>query len=132
MGDLSERLVPFELTVCGISELASYAVRGMSHVLSLLDPRLAERSSFAVFGAHRRLELCFDDILEHREDQVAPQRGHVDEILRFARDLMVDPPPEAHLLVHCHMGISGSVAKLIIIACYLHCIVVLSIRYSKL
>src|SRR5258705_8572880 len=104
MKDPAERLIPFELTVCGIGELARYAARGVSHVLSLLDPRLADRPSFAAFGAHRRLELCFDDILEPLEGWVAPQRGHVDAILRFAADLLVDPPPAAHLLVHCHMG----------------------------
>ena len=115
MDDPAERLIPFELTVCGIGELAHYAARGVSHVLSLLDPRLAERPSFAAFGAHRRFELCFDDILEPLEGQVAPQRGHVDDILRFAADLLVDPPSEAHLLVHCHLGIFRSSAALALI-----------------
>src|SRR5262249_11447205 len=46
---------------------------------------------------------------------VAPQRGHVDDILRFACDLMVEPPRDAHLLVHCHMGISRSSAALALI-----------------
>lgn len=115
MGDPADRLIPFELTVCGIGELGSYAALGVSHVLSILEPHLAERPSFAAFGAHRRLELCFDDILEHREGQVAPQRGHVDDILRFAGDLMVDPPRDAHLLVHCHMGVSRSSAALALI-----------------
>jgi predicted protein tyrosine phosphatase len=115
MWNPSDSLVPFAITVCGLGELGRYAARGVSHVLSLLDPRLVERPSFAAFGAHRRLELCFDDILEPREGQVAPQRGHVDEILRFAGDLMVDPPPEAYLLVHCHMGISRSSAALALI-----------------
>jgi hypothetical protein len=41
--------------------------------------------------------------------------GHVDEILRFACDLMVDPPRNAHLLVHCHMGTSRSSAALALI-----------------
>ncbi len=115
MGEPSERLVPFEVTVCGLGELACYAARGVTHVLSILDPRLLERPSFAAFGEHRRLELCFDDILEHLEGHVAPQRCHIDEILRFACDLMVDPPSEAHVLVHCHMGISRSSAALALI-----------------
>ena len=115
MGNPATRLIPFELTVCGIGELARYATGRVSHVLSLLDPGLVERPSFAAFGEHRRLELCFDDILEHREGQVAPQRSHVDAILRFASDLLIDPPSEAHLLVHCHMGISRSSAALAVI-----------------
>jgi predicted protein tyrosine phosphatase len=115
MGDAAERCIPFEITVCGLGDLDSYATLGVSHVLSILDPRPAERPSFAAFGTHRRLELCFDDILEPLEGQVAPQRGHVDEILRFADDLLVDPPRDAHLLVHCHMGISRSPAALALI-----------------
>ena len=110
-----ERLWPFELTVWGLGDLDRYARLGVSHVLSILDPCLAERPSFAAFGAHRRLELCFDDILEPREGLVAPQRVHVDGILRFAGDLLVDPPRDAHLLVHCHMGISRSSAALALI-----------------
>jgi predicted protein tyrosine phosphatase len=64
MGNPAERLVPFELTVCGLAELGSYAARGVSHVLSICDPRLTERPSVAAFGAHRRLEVCFHDILD--------------------------------------------------------------------
>jgi hypothetical protein len=67
-------LVPFELTVCGLGELGRYAARGVSHVLSILDP-------------------C--------EGQVAPQRGHDDEILRFASALRADPPPDAPRLRQC-------------------------------
>jgi len=115
MADPVERLLPFQITVCGIGDLGRYAALGVSHVLSILDPRLAERPSFAAFGEHRRLELCFDDILEPLEGLVAPQRGHVDEILRFAGDLLVDPPCAAHLLVHCHMGVSRSSAALALI-----------------
>src|SRR5215510_15896186 len=115
MGDAAERLLPFAITVCGLGHLGRYAALGVSHVLSIVDPRLAERPSFAAFGAHRRLELCFDDILAPCEGLVAPQRVHVDEILSFAGDFLVDPPHDAHLLVHCHMGISRSSAALALI-----------------
>ena len=115
MLDSSDRFVPFEITVCGIGELGSHATRGVSHVLSILDPRIEERPSFAAFGPHRRLELCFDDILEHRQDLLAPQRSHVDDILEFAAAFIAEPPPEAHLLVHCHMGVSRSSAAVALI-----------------
>jgi predicted protein tyrosine phosphatase len=115
MGKPAERLLPFEVTVCGLAELDCYAARGVSHVLSILDPRLAERPSFAAFGAHRRLEVCFDDILEPCAGHVAPQRCHVDDILRCADALMADPPRAAHVLVHCHRGISRSSAALAVI-----------------
>jgi predicted protein tyrosine phosphatase len=115
MVDSAARLVPFVLTVCGIGELDSHAARGVSHVLSILDPRIEEQPSFAAFGMHQRLELRFDDILEHLEGHVAPQRDHVDEILRFTNDLMTDLSSATHLLVHCHMGISRSSAALTLI-----------------
>jgi predicted protein tyrosine phosphatase len=115
MVDPAERLTPFEITICGLGDLGRYATLRVSHVLSILDPCLAQRPSFAAFGEHQRLELCFDDILEPCEGLVAPQRVHVDEILRFAGDLLVDPPRDAHLLVHCHMGISRSSAALALI-----------------
>jgi predicted protein tyrosine phosphatase len=119
MENPADSLVPFALTVCGLGELGRYTARGVSHVLSILDPRLVERPSFAAFGAHRRLELCFDDILEPRAGQVAPQRGHVDAILRFASELIAGPPPEAHMLVHCHMGISRSSATLALLLAWM-------------
>jgi predicted protein tyrosine phosphatase len=115
MRNRAERLLPFEVTVCGLAELDSYAAHGVSHVLSICDPHLTERPSFAAFGAHRRLELCFHDILDPCEGQVAPQQSHVDDILRFADELMAESPPDAHVLVHCHMGISRSSAALAVL-----------------
>ena len=115
MDDPVVRPAPFPIIVCGIGELDGHAASGVSHVLSILDPHITERPSFAAFGAHQRLELRFDDILEHLAGQVAPQRAHVDEILKFASNLMADPQSAIHLLVHCHMGISRSSAALALI-----------------
>ena len=112
MEDSLASLTPFSITVCGIEELGDHAARGVSHVLSILDPYIAEPPSFAAFGSHQRLELRFDDILEHCEGQVAPQRDHVDNILQFAGDLVATPSSVVHLLVHCHMGVSRSSAAL--------------------
>ena len=115
MEDPAMTLAPFPIIVCGIKELDDHATKGVSHVLSILDPCLTEPPSFTIFGPHHRLELRFDDILEHRAGQVAPQRHHVDEILKLAGDLIAAPSFAVHLLVHCHMGVSRSSAALTLI-----------------
>jgi predicted protein tyrosine phosphatase len=46
-------------------------------------------------------------------DFVLPQIEHVEAILRFGRSLMTDAErQQAHLLVHCHAGISRSTAAM--------------------
>jgi len=109
---MPHRFVPFTVTVCGIEELEGFCAARVTHVLSILDPDHPEPTAFGDFGEHERLELRFHDIIEETEGQVAPTRGHVEEILRFGRDLTAEPGGCGHLLVHCHMGISRSTAAM--------------------
>ncbi len=111
---LSE-IVPFKITICGIDELAGHCEVGVSHVLSILDPGAPQPPAFGAFGEHRRVELRFDDVIEELPDKIAPRRQHVEEILEFGRDLAAEPPSGAHLLVHCHAGISRSTAAMTLI-----------------
>ncbi len=111
----SEEFVRFPITICGIEELADHCGRGVSHVLSILDPAAPQPPAFGSFGEHERVELRFDDVIEELPDQVVPSRRHVEEILAFGRELMAEPPSDAHLLVHCHMGISRSTAAMTLI-----------------
>jgi predicted protein tyrosine phosphatase len=103
----SDRL-PFRVTICGIEELAEHCAIGVTHVLSILDPTAPEPPAFGAFGEHERLELRFDDVIEERPDAAAPQRHHVAQLLDLGRTLPA--AGEAHLLVHCHAGISRSTA----------------------
>jgi predicted protein tyrosine phosphatase len=109
------RFVPFELTVCGIEELAGHCQVGVSHVLSILDPGYPEPPAFGSFGEHRRLELRFHDIIDETAGMLMPQQADVENLLAFGRDLMAEPTPAAHLLVHCHAGISRSTASMMLI-----------------
>lgn len=111
----SPRLVPFELTVCGIEELAGHCEVGVSHVLSILDPGYPEPPAFGSFGEHRRLELRFHDIIDETPGMLLPTREDVAKVLSFGRDLMAEPRAQAHLLVHCHAGISRSTASMMLI-----------------
>ena len=107
--------LPFGLTICGIDELVDHGSTGASHVLSILDPAAPTPDAFGNFGEHERLELWFDDIIEETFGLIAPQRADVEALLAFGRDLLAEPRPAAHLLVHCHAGISRSTAAMALI-----------------
>src|SRR2546429_529547 len=47
-------------------------------------------------------------VLESQPGWIAPERWDVDLLLAFSRDLTM--AKEAHLLVHCHAGVSRSTA----------------------
>ena len=107
------QFVGFRVTVCGVAELAGHSAVGVTHVLSLLDPGFPDPDAFGAFGEHERLNLRFHDITEERLGMRLVSREDVVALLRFGRDLMREP--EAHLLVHCHMGISRSTASMALI-----------------
>jgi predicted protein tyrosine phosphatase len=103
------------LTICGIDELPAHSMRAVTHVLSVLDPGWPEIAAFRSFGAHRRTTLHFNDILEPEEHRILPGPQHMTEILRFGADLSAADGngAEAHLLVHCHAGVSRSTAAML-------------------
>jgi predicted protein tyrosine phosphatase len=104
--------LPFQITICGIPELAGHSEARVSHVLSILDPDEREPEAFGAYGEHARLELRFDDVIEDTPGIAAPQPHHVKQILTFGQDIMRDPVSLRHLLVHCHAGISRSTAAM--------------------
>ena len=108
-------IAPFKITVCGLDELQGHCETGASHVLSILDPDWPVPEAFGQFGEHEKLELRFHDVIEETPGQIAPSQAHVAQLLAFGRDLMAEPPADAHLLVHCHAGISRSTAAMTLI-----------------
>ena len=108
-------IAPLRLTVCGIDELAEQCAARPTHVLSILDPDRAVPEAFGTFGEHKKLELRFHDNIDPMPDQTMPMPEHVAAVLAFGRDLMAEPPEDAHLLVHCHAGISRSTASMALI-----------------
>ncbi len=101
-------LVPFRVTVCGIEELAGHVAGDVTHVLSILDPGWPEPEALRAFEVHRRLKLRFHDVIEPHPEWIAPQPWDIELLLAFGRDLAATP--DAHLLVHCHAGVSRSTA----------------------
>ncbi len=110
-----ETIANFRLTVCGIEELAAAGGTRPSHVLSILDPDWPVPEAFGTYGEHEKLELRFHDVIEPMTGQIMPSEDHVRALLAFGRDLMAEPPEQAHLLVHCHAGISRSTASMALI-----------------
>ena len=110
-----DRIAPFRITICGIEELAGHCEAGASHVLSILDPAWPVPDAFGAYGEHERLELRFHDVIEELPGTLPPQEEDVARLLAFGRDLVAEPPEGAHLLVHCHAGISRSTAAMTLI-----------------
>lgn len=102
----------YTLTVCGLDELERHSSRGVTHVLSILDPGWPEPATFSAFDACSRMTLHFDDAIEAGDKIVLPQLAHIEAILTFGRELR---GYGGHLLIHCHAGISRSTAAMAMI-----------------
>jgi predicted protein tyrosine phosphatase len=105
------------LTICGLEELDHHSSRGVTHVLSILDPQWPEPAAFAAYDLHHRTTLHFHDIVEPAPDLILPESKHVEAILEFGTGMATDASlnRDPHLLVHCHMGVSRSTAAMAIL-----------------
>ena len=112
---MSSAALPFGITVCGIGELAGHCRTGASHVLSVLDPDHPVPEAFGAIGAPRKLGVRLHDVLDDPPGLLLPQPEHVGRVLALGRDLLAEPKATAHLLVHCHAGISRSTACMALI-----------------
>lgn len=103
------------LTICGISELAEQRERAVTHVLSILDPGHPDPEAFGAYDPHHRTILRFHDIIAPAEGLILPQPDHVEAVLRFGEEMIAGRAArmQAHLLVHCHMGVSRSTAAMV-------------------
>jgi predicted protein tyrosine phosphatase len=105
--------LPFPIIVCGIGDLSGHSRANVSHVLSILDPGAPVPADFDVFHPHERLELRFHDIIAEYPGMECPRVEHIEQLLQFAQQAR-EQPGQAHLLVHCHAGISRSPASAIL------------------
>jgi predicted protein tyrosine phosphatase len=104
------------LTVCGLDELDHHCAKGITHVLSLLDPGWPEPEAFWAYGPHHRVTLHFHDTVQPGPDLVLPTIENVETILGFGRSIIAQAERHhVHLLVHCHAGISRSTAAMAIL-----------------
>ena len=101
-------LVRYDITICGLEELPLHRDAGVSDVLSIIDPFAIDPECFGGYPAHRRTLLRFDDLIFEIPGLEAPQDHHVEAILAFGSAL--EKSDAAHLLIHCHAGVSRSTA----------------------
>ncbi len=103
------------LTICGIDELPEHGPRRVTHVLSIVDPGLPDLEAFGSYDPHHRTIMHFHDIIDPQPGQIMPQQKDVEKILDLGSDFAGSglSVAEAHLLVHCHMGISRSTAAML-------------------
>ncbi|HEX8366394.1 MAG TPA: hypothetical protein VF603_14025 [Allosphingosinicella sp.] len=109
-GEAAAAMISWQVkqTICGLSELDDHRAAGVTHLLSILDPEASEPPLFGYDPPRHRLTLRFHDVILDHPDYIRPQRADMQEVLDFGRTLPDGDP--AHLLVHCHMGISRSTA----------------------
>lgn len=110
------------MTICGLHELDLHCARGVTHVLSIMDPDSPEPGVFRTFQPHCRTTLHFHDDIDPGPNLVLPQIEHMRTILAFGRSLAVDAGEgaERHVLIHCHMGISRSTAAMATLLAVFH------------
>lgn len=104
----AQQPISFQVTICGIDDIARHCAGNITHVLSILDPGWPEPEPLSTFDVNRRLRLRFHDVIETHPGWIAPERWDIEVLLAFARDLVASP--QAHLLIHCHAGVSRSTA----------------------
>jgi predicted protein tyrosine phosphatase len=104
------------LTVCGLDELGRHSARGVTHVLSILDPEWPEPKAFQDFDPHSRATFRFHDAIEPARGVVLPHKAAIEAILAFGHSA----GDVRHLLIHCHAGISRSTAAMLMILAQAH------------
>ena len=101
-------MLPFRLTICGISELPGFTFAGVSHVVSVLDPGTPAPEVLDEWAVSTRHDFRFHDDLESRADRQAPAAGDVARLLEAGTALAAEDV--SHLLIHCWAGVSRSTA----------------------
>ena len=102
--------------ICGLDELIGHQGRGVTHILSILDPEWPDPEAFLAYDPHFRATLRFHDAIEPDRDILLPQKADVEAILTFGRDAA----EAGGLLIHCHAGISRSTAATLMILAQAH------------
>jgi predicted protein tyrosine phosphatase len=102
--------------VCSLADLhPTVKDTGASHVLTIMaNVAQVQRPPSIVDANHLRVQV--DDITEVMDGFVAPNEGHITQVLNFVRGWDRNAP----LVVHCYAGISRSTASAFAAACMLN------------
>ncbi|MET0971669.1 MAG: protein tyrosine phosphatase [Tardiphaga sp.] len=102
--------------VCSLADLhPTVKDTGASHVLTIMaNVAQVVRPETVPDANHLRVQV--DDITEVMDGFVAPNEGHITQVLDFARGW----DRRAPLVIHCYAGISRSTASAFAAACMLN------------
>ncbi|MET0443096.1 MAG: protein tyrosine phosphatase [Pseudorhodoplanes sp.] len=102
--------------VCSLADLhPTVKTTGASHVLTIMaNVAQVVRPETVTDANHLRVQV--DDITEVMDGFVAPNEGHITQVLDFARGW----DRRAPLVIHCYAGISRSTASAFAAACMLN------------
>ena len=98
----------FNVTICGIPELPQHFSAGVTHVLSIIDTHEPRPSALDSYGKIDHELIRFDDVVAEYPGFEACTSAHIEQLLAFGG--RVRTRPDAHVLVHCHAGVSRSTA----------------------
>lgn len=105
-----------KILVCDRTKVSRMTSKhGVTHVLSLLDPRKRPFLHPTTNPYTNWLLLHFEDNLT-AEEHNSPQRWHVERFLDWGKKL----PDDAVLLVHCEAGVSRSTAAALALLVQFH------------
>lgn len=104
-------MLPYRLTICGVTELPEAAALAPSHAISILDPETPVPQPLRTLPDLVRHDLRFHDDIAERPDRQAPTAADVNRLLEIGEALRGEAVE--HLLVHCWAGVSRSTAMAI-------------------
>ena len=104
------------LHVCSLAALPeTVKATGASHILTVMaNVDQVQRPASVLEANHLRVSM--DDITEVMDGFVAPNEGHITQVLDFVRGWDRASP----LVIHCYAGISRSTASAFAAACMLN------------
>lgn len=95
-----------KITVTNVDKVPGFIHLGATHLVSLLHSR--ERNLLFLpkeFKRENWLFLDMDDVISEKAE-AAPKKEQVERLLEWTNKL----PADAHLVIHCHAGVSRSTA----------------------
>lgn len=108
-------LLSYPISICGLRELMVFAEKGVSHVVTIIDPSEPDPAVFEIYPDHHRVVWRFDDHVTPVDGSIMPDEAAVDRILELGERL--HRTTVQHLLIHCHAGVSRSTATAAILMC---------------
>jgi predicted protein tyrosine phosphatase len=117
-----KQMLPFEISVCGRSEVELFRDAGVTHLLSIDSPGSPTPTPPWFKGLHRH--LAFLDVEDRASARIfgvdPPTKEDVSAILIFGNEcLQASRSAPVHLVIHCLAGVSRSPAAAYAIMCML-------------